>query len=87
MKNQSLEYFAGGYEDWMIHMEEMAARKANLVDARVRKETHIKQTIETAHARGDDKTAKAKQKKLERAGFTRGIDGHRYKNFSWKKLV
>eukprot|EP00599_Poterioochromonas_sp_BG-1_P013677 CAMPEP_0173162958 /NCGR_PEP_ID=MMETSP1105-20130129/19625_1 /TAXON_ID=2985 /ORGANISM="Ochromonas sp., Strain BG-1" /LENGTH=739 /DNA_ID=CAMNT_0014082903 /DNA_START=191 /DNA_END=2410 /DNA_ORIENTATION=- len=86
MKNQSLEYFAGGYEDWMIHMEEMAARKANLVDARVRKETHIKQTIEAAHARGDDKTAKAKQKKLERAGFTKGIDGHRYKNFSIKKL-
>ena len=86
MKNLGLHYFHGGYEDFLLHTEEMAARKANLQDARVRKETHIQKTIDAAHARGDDKQAKAKQKKLERAAMTRAIDGHRFKNFSLAKM-
>lgn len=86
MKNHSLNYFRGGYEDWIIHLEEMAARQANLADARQRKEAHIQKTISEAHQRGDDKQAKAKVKKLERAAMTRHIDGHRFKNFSMAKL-
>lgn len=35
---------------------------------------------------GDDKMAKAKQKKLERAAFTRDLDGHRFKLFSLKAM-
>jgi ATPase subunit of ABC transporter with duplicated ATPase domains len=87
MKNLSLNYFHGSYQDYLLHCGEMTARKANLADARIRKESHIQKTIDAAHARGDDKTAKSKQKKLERASMTRNIDGHRFKNFSASKLV
>jgi hypothetical protein len=73
MKNCQLLYFSGSYEDWLIHCGEMTARKANLADARIRKESHIQKTIDNANARGDDKQAKAKQKKLERASMTRGL--------------
>lgn len=68
-------------------LSSQSSRHENAVDARARKEAHIQQSIDMAHQRGDDKTAKAKQKKLERAAFTDSLDGHKFKLMSMKKLV
>ncbi len=86
MKDLSLIYFPGNYDEWVRNKEEMFARRMNAIDAKSRKEAHIQKTIEAAHARGDDRLAKTKQKKLERAAFTRSIDGHRFKLFSLAKM-
>lgn len=86
MKDLGLHYFNGNYEDYLRNREEMAARAANAVDARQRREAHIQKSIDQAQNRGDDRMAKTKQKKLERAAFTKDIDGHRFKLFSLGKM-
>lgn len=87
MKDLNLQYFPGSYDEFIRNKEEMFARRQNALDARHRKESHIQKTIEAAHARGDDRLAKTKVKKLERAAFTKSLDGHRFKLFSLAKLV
>ena len=87
MRDLALHYFSGSYDEWIRHKEEMIARKGNALDAKARKESHIQKTIEAAHSRGDDRLAKTKAKKLERAAFTCNIDGHKFKLMSLSKLV
>lgn len=86
MKDLGLHYFHGNYEEFLRNKEEMAARTANAVDARQRREAHLQKSIDQAKQRDDDRTVRTKQKKLERAAFTRDIDGHRFKLFSWAKI-
>lgn len=86
LKNQKLVYFPGSYEDYLLNKEEMVARKMNALDVRARKESHLQKAIENVKARGDDSAVRSKQKKLERAAFTRALDGHRYKLFSLQKM-
>lgn len=86
MKDLGLHYFNGNYEDYLRNKQEMATRTAHAIDARARREAHLQKSIEQAQQRGDDRTMRTKQKKLERAAFTQNIDGHRFKLFSLKKL-
>lgn len=86
MKDLGLHYFPGTYDDWLIHKDEMKSRKMNALDAVSRKEAHIQKSIDQAHSRGDDKQAKSKAKKLDRASFVRSLDGHKFKLFSLSKL-
>ncbi len=87
LKDRKLAYFAGNYSDWVLHEQEMAARLENRLDAQVRKEDHIKKSIEAAKSRGHDAAAKAKVKKLERVAMQKRSDGKRFQLFSLKKLV
>lgn len=86
MKDLGLHYFNGNYEDFLRNKQEMATRTAHAIDARARREAHLQKSIEQAQQRGDDRTMRTKQKKLERAAFTQNIDGHRFKLFSLKTL-
>lgn len=86
MKDMNLHYFAGSYEDYLRNQQELGLRTAHALDTRHRKEAHIQKSIDTANARGDDRTAKTKQKKLERAAFTRTLDGHRFKLMSLSEM-
>lgn len=42
-----------GYEDYVIHQQEMQQRTLHALDARHRREAHIQKTIENAHSRGN----------------------------------
>lgn len=86
MKDLGLHYFNGNYEDFLRNKQEMATRTAHAIDARARREAHLQKSIDQAQQRGDDRTMRTKQKKLERAAFTQNIDGHRFKLFSLKTL-
>ncbi len=87
MKDMQLHYFSGGYEDYLRNKEEMAARKANLFDAKARKEAHLVKSIEQSQQRGDDKSIRNKQKKLERVNMASRMDGHKFKLFSLSEIV
>lgn len=86
MRDLGLHYFNSNYEDYLRNKQEMEMRTAHALDARHRREAHIQKSIDLAQQRGDDRTIRTKQKKLERAAFTRDIDGHRFKLRSWKKI-
>jgi len=86
LANQSLSYYAGGYEDYLRTQEELTLRKQHLLDAQQRQTTHLQKTLAAARDRGDERTTKTKQKKLERVNLTRGLDNHKFKLFSATSL-
>ncbi len=60
LRDRRLHYFAGGFVEWEEHEAEMRARGERLLDAQGRQEEHLKRSMESARARGNDAGAKAK---------------------------
>jgi hypothetical protein len=81
LTNQSLVYFAGNYDEWTTHKQEMASFNSNRLDAQTRKENHIKKSLE-----GNSKI-KDKDKKLDRSKLHRGIDGKRFQIYAFSTDV
>ncbi|KAG2223216.1 hypothetical protein INT45_006097 [Circinella minor] len=86
LKEKTLKYHAGSYDDWERNTEEQRVRKQALIDNQEKRKKQIMASIQhnrqQAKATGDDKRhgmIASRQKKLERLGMEKTEDGKRFK--------
>ncbi|CEG82882.1 hypothetical protein RMATCC62417_16875 [Rhizopus microsporus] len=86
LKDKTLKYHAGNFEDWERNTEEQRIRKQALYDSTEKKRTAIQASIQhnmrQAKVTGDDKRhgmIQSRKKKLERLGMEKTEDGRRFK--------
>ncbi|CEI88046.1 hypothetical protein RMCBS344292_02447 [Rhizopus microsporus] len=86
LRDKTLKYHAGNFEDWERNTEEQRIRKQALYDSTEKKRAAIQASIQhnmrQAKATGDDKRhgmIQSRKKKLERLGMEKTEDGRRFK--------
>ncbi|KAI9308793.1 P-loop containing nucleoside triphosphate hydrolase protein, partial [Cunninghamella echinulata] len=86
LKDKTLRYHAGNFQDYEKNTEEQRIRKQNLLDNNEKRKKNIiasiQQNVKRAKATGDDKRlgqVASRTKKLERLGMEKTEDGKRFK--------
>jgi len=86
MKNNTLAYFPGTYNNFLLHQEEMLQLQKNRVEKERVQERLVQGIIENVRVHGQSSQVSSKKKKLERVSMHSRLDGKKFKLFSLSKI-